>query len=915
MNQTENIIKILLDSNRPMMKIDDIHKLLIINDSRLSYKLNIGQLYDLIDNYPSLFQNLNGYILLVNSPWWNNISTIYNYLRNLLLDTLESPDIQYFIATLFIYRRFTDVNNSNFFDITNVEPINIYYFLDVVFNNKTANTFDDFKGLQERLKYREINELYFYTNKLEVGHLSDIEFGKVFEYFILLSFNNNNRTIDYYTHFNSKHLLINLLGLSDDSTIYDPVAGYGSLILEMNNNHSKKIFTVGSEINRRICQLGNMNLLANGLSVMIHLEDSFNNLETTTTYDFVIGEFPHKVLFKQKKHHEYYGYFNDYFKCSINFSKNGNNLGNLILLAVEKLNSNGKAVILVPDSFLINGSKEKHIRKILIENDIIEAVISLPSGTLRPFSENKNSVLIINKNKAPKFKGLIQFITAKKINNSNKFSILDTDEIIQHYHEKKDDNKNSIILAVEELNQNISLLPASYDTQFWLSKRMLKDKKAILLGELVNIQSGITQNKLILSKNKDIPLIKIEKLNKDILDINLVLHDYEGVDFEAINKKNIVSDKCVLITRIGENLKATIFEPTSEIPEILLHTNIYSLIPNAKYELNIEYLYYQLYTTFIQEQISKRKVGAAMPSISKEALKEIVIPYMSLEAQNEFVLSQKANLIAEERKRVEERIKALNYKEETKQAEATVIKTLTHQLRPKLQGLNSLVNRIERIVNRENLSEFKESSIDEAEEDLEFSDSIIKPDNFTFKQLINKLNFESSYLSEIISNVDKIMNFKLLEEDFSKVDILSFIEEYVTQKRIENTYNYKISVKGEKVQVLIHQNSFKDLLDQLFENAEKHAFSEQNENKQIAFTVKFLKTRNIVSIEYSNNGKPYDLSKKDYITAFEKGYNSTGTGIGGNYIHRIIEAHNGDLIIEEYNKKGFSLTIELIKNE
>ncbi len=291
----------------------------------------------------------------------------------------------------------------------------------------------------------------------------------------------------------------------------------------------------------------------------------------------------------------------------------------------------------------------------------------------------------------------------------------------------------------------------------------------------------------------------------------------------------------------------------------------------------------------------------------------LFIPYMTLDAQNEFVQSQKANLISEERKRVEDRIKALGYKEETKQAEADVIKTLTHQLRPKLSSLNSIANRIERVITRDKIGDAKEYNEMEFQNDPEIESLIVVPDNYNLSQLLHKLQNETKHLSDIITNVDKVMNFNLLEEDLKEVNIVQFLKDYVQQKEMEDGFDYLISIKGDPVSVMLHEASFRELLDQLILNASIHGFTGRNGIKTINFVVKYLKTRGIVSMEYSNNGKPFNLTQKDFITAFEKGQGSTGSGIGGNYINRIVEAHNGKLMVDEKNEKGFALTIEMPK--
>jgi sensor histidine kinase regulating citrate/malate metabolism len=136
---------------------------------------------------------------------------------------------------------------------------------------------------------------------------------------------------------------------------------------------------------------------------------------------------------------------------------------------------------------------------------------------------------------------------------------------------------------------------------------------------------------------------------------------------------------------------------------------------------------------------------------------------------------------------------------------------------------------------------------------------------------------------------------------------------YVEQKAVEKHEFYIINVKGDSTIALLHAASFKELLDQLLLNAEIHAFAEKKSphSNKIQFFVRQNKTRNIASIEYSNNGLPYELTQRDFTTAFEKGNKSKGSGIGGNYINRIVEAHKGQLIVEEKNQRGFSLTIEL----
>lgn len=97
---------------------------------------------------------------------------------------------------------------------------------------------------------------------------------------------------------------------------------------------------------------------------------------------------------------------------------------------IESLNNTGKAGVVVPHGVLFRGAAEGKIRTKTIEEDLIEAVIGLPSnlffGTSIPAA-----ILIFNKRKVNKEKVLFidaskDFVPGKNQNSlgKNTFSIL-----------------------------------------------------------------------------------------------------------------------------------------------------------------------------------------------------------------------------------------------------------------------------------------------------------------------------------------------------------------------------------------------------------------------------------------------------------------------------------------------------------
>lgn len=80
----------------------------------------------------------------------------------------------------------------------------------------------------------------------------------------------------------------------------------------------------------------------------------------------------------------------------------------------EHLNPNGRAAIIVPEGIIFQSSNAyRELRKYLVNNDLLYAVISLPAGVFNPYSGVKTSILFIDK-LFSKFKDEILFV---KLNN------------------------------------------------------------------------------------------------------------------------------------------------------------------------------------------------------------------------------------------------------------------------------------------------------------------------------------------------------------------------------------------------------------------------------------------------------------------------------------------------------------------
>ncbi|PIV51583.1 hypothetical protein COS18_02510 [Candidatus Falkowbacteria bacterium CG02_land_8_20_14_3_00_36_14] len=124
---------------------------------------------------------------------------------------------------------------------------------------------------------------------------------------------------------------------------------------------------------------------------------------------------------------------------------------------IKSMNQNGRAGVVVPHGVLFRGGSEGRIREQIIKNNIIDAIISLPSklfyGTGIPAA-----IFIFNKNKPENKKGKILFIEAEKDylegKNQNTLRVQDIDKIVKAYDDYKNIEKFARVVDVKEIEEN-----------------------------------------------------------------------------------------------------------------------------------------------------------------------------------------------------------------------------------------------------------------------------------------------------------------------------------------------------------------------------------------------------------------------------------------------------------------------------
>lgn len=901
------IIERILKKDRQFRSSQEISEIVKQNalGEENSEKVNASKIRNIARQHPGVFQVVDEYVTLVENSTWKNIVTTYWAIVHYLKGYYSIADVQFIMAFLFYFKRKAAVCNFSFQEVEGLFQKKWSVRIEENCNPQELEFVEELRNIIGKARGRIGGEQINMLDSLELNDFSDFEYGAIFNYLVnLISLDSHNSPI-IYTSCALKKMMVGLLAPERGKKIYNPVAGMGGLLIETLKITGDVRNIKGSEVKQRVALIGQMNLLLHGChGAELKNENCFAELSDPEIYDQIIGDLPMDGIL-----HEYF-YEDLYWKFGLPIPKRG--FGAFILFILAKLSGRGRAVVTVSEGFLFKQGKEREIRRFLVDQDWIEAVIGLPHGVLRPYTESKASLLILNKAKSPSMEGKIKFIEAEELGGDKSSIELNVEEIVA-WMEKEETAAEVQIIKRQDILSDLNLSAKAYSVEQLTLNDMVENKRAVLLGELVSIKSGMTVDKKDMLAKGEVPVIKIENLSKDILDVYLNENQsFSWVDAALKYNSAFIEEECILIARVGDNLKPVYYKPSRKLPGIIIQSGIRALLPK-KSVIDLEYLYYQLYTTSVIDQVAQKRHGTVMPTISMAALREVVIPYVDIAAQKEFVLTRKADIIATERAKVEERIKAMGYIEEKEQTESDIVRTLVHQLRPTLVTINSDVGKIKRIIARHALEELKEE-LRVCCTDPELAGLIKEAEDYTLGEIVEKVGHDTLKLSDVLTNVSKVMSFKLSPKDMETINLFSFFDNYIRDKRIENEDQYKLILTGESFEVMINRTSFKELIDQLILNAQKHGFAHCSlpvSERKIVFNLKRNKERKVAIIEYHNNGNPFKLTSEDFVKSFRKGQHSDGSGIGGSYIYRIVKAHQGGLHIHERLRNGFSITIEI----
>jgi type I restriction enzyme M protein len=639
--------------------------------------------------------------------------------------------------------------------------------------------------------------------------------------------------------FELTQFILDLSEIHGDERIYNPFAGLASFGVFLDKG--QRYF--GQEYSASTWAIGKLRLMAYGHHNHFEYkrDDSITNWPEHEQFDLIVSNPPMGMKLSQMYRFDYPEY-----KTLEPF---------LIERGISSLNDSGKLITVLPLGFLFRNGHEQYIRERIVEEDLLDTVISMPSGLLK-YTSIPFCIIVLNK--AKKRAGVVRFIDAQKYTSTEKSRDKRLNvEVLGQLIRSNSENESLRIVGnslIREYDYNLNV--PRYFAKEYDGKALYPDICTFFRGNQVIDEV----------KGK---LIRIRDLKDDKVDNRLNVYELDTVDIPRSAK--IIEESCLLVASRWKTLKPTYFKYEGE--PIYVPTDIFSLRINEE-NINVYYLINELLSEDVGDQLNAFRLGGAVPSIRKDDLLNVKINVLPLEEQNAkvkglFELSSQIKILQEERNALAHGVKSGQFNE---------FASLKHSIGAPRQNILSNAKSLIRFFERNQSDAFIE--VNQAFKDA-YEIDIIE----VFKQVKEDIN----HISVILEKGEK----GLILEDFPN-ELISLKEINAFIRGIsENGYNFHL-LKNYITNFELKQNGvecnitlLRVLLDNILKNAHKYGFKKNISSNEVVIDLQIIDDS--LELTIKNNGLPFpkNFTKDKFISKYSTAQTEKGTGIGGYDINRI----------------------------
>lgn len=247
-----------------------------------------------------------------------------------------------------------------------------------------------------------LDEVYDMMNSLQA---SDVR-GDVYEY-LLSKISQSGRNGQFRTPRHIIKMIVELMDPKADDVVVDPACGTGGFLVavceylrsvrreeiffdKVKKDHFMNHMFFGYDMDRTMLRIGAMNMMTHGVDrPFIEYRDSLSDQNSDKAkYSLILANPPFKGSL-------------DYDTVSADLLKVCKTKKTELLflaLFLRMLKIGGRCACIVPDGVLFGSSTaHKAIRKEIIENNRLEAIISMPSGVFKPYAGVSTAIMIFTK--------------------------------------------------------------------------------------------------------------------------------------------------------------------------------------------------------------------------------------------------------------------------------------------------------------------------------------------------------------------------------------------------------------------------------------------------------------------------------------------------------------------------------------
>lgn len=283
----------------------------------------------------------------------------------------------------------------------------------------------------------------------------------------------------------------------------------------------------------------------------------------------------------------------------------------------EHLNPTGKAGVIVPEGIVFQSANAyKALRKYLVEDDLLYAVISLPAGVFNPYSGVKTSILLMDK-------------TLAKQNDEILFVKIDNDgyDLGAQRREVKGSDIPDVIKIIKDYQNGVDISDSALVTM--ASKKDIAEQDYILVGE---------RYKEAVVINSDWPMVELGEICEVERGTSITKRDIKEGDIPVIAGgqqpaylHNIANRTGKVITVSGSGAYAGFINYFEEP----IFASDCSTIQSCNPDVNLTYVYHTIKAQ--QDRFYELQSGMGQPHVYAKDIRPFKIPLPPLHIQEEIV--------------------------------------------------------------------------------------------------------------------------------------------------------------------------------------------------------------------------------------------------------------------------------------